>query len=249
MELLEARLTEFERNRKSRMFSPKQREQVYEKANYFLSKVSEHFDLSPERLLNRENKKRKIIFPKQLCEHQISKENKKIFGREYWNLTAFLFMNLSHATVIHSYKLIEFWKNLNSYEGKAIRGFFSSLEEGYVKPVKILKEEQFNKKEEQFNKTADFVCRTLADYFELEPEDLKKKTQKRKSVFPRQIAQYQIAEENKEIFKKESWSLIARLFDMTDAGVMHSYYKIGAWKNLPTSEGWEIRKALSLFKN
>src|SRR3989344_3948288 len=168
MELLEARLTEFERNRKSRMFSPKQREQVYEKANYFLSKVSEYFDLSPERLLNRENKKRKIIFPKQLCEHQISKENKKIFGREYWSLTAFLFSDLSHATVKHSYENIEFWKNLNSYEGKAIRGFFSSLEEGYVKPVKITREEQFNK----FNKISDFVCRTLADYFELEPGDL-----------------------------------------------------------------------------
>ena len=242
MELLEARLTEFEKTKKNKMFSSEQREQVYKKANYFISKVSEYFDLSPERLLNKGNKKREIVFPKQLCQHQISNENKKIFKREYWSLTAFLFRDLSHATVINSYENIEAWKNLNSYEGKAIRGFFDSLKEGYVKPVKITKEEQFNK-------TADFVCRTLADYFELEPEDLKKKTHERKIVFPRQIAHYRIAEENKKIFKKEHWSLIARLFDMTDANIKYSYSKINSWKDLSTSEGWEIREALSLFKD
>ena len=223
MELLEARLTEFEKTKKNKMFSSEQREQVYKKANYFISKVSEYFDLSPERLLNKGNKKREIVFPKQLCQHQISKENKKIFGREYWNLTAFLFRDLSHATVIHSYKLIEFWKDLNSYEGKMIRGFFDSLKEGYVKLVKITKEEQFNK-------TADFVCMTLADYFELKPDDLKKKTHKRKIVFPRQIAHYCLGEENKKIFKREHWSLIAKLFDMKGASVIYGYYKINSWK-------------------
>ncbi|MDP3758287.1 MAG: hypothetical protein Q8Q86_01080, partial [Candidatus Daviesbacteria bacterium] len=74
-------------------------------------------------------------------------------------------------------------------------------------------------------------------------------TKKREILFPRQIAHYQLAEENKKIFKKEYWSLIARLFGMKVSTVIHSYSMIDGWKNLPTPEGREIREVLGLFKN
>ena len=104
-----------------------------------------------------------------------------------------------------------------------------------------------NRKKFYFNSIYD-VFKKVGGYFGMEQEDFFKKTKKRKILFPRQLCQYQISEENKKIFNnKKYWTFTAGLFNESHSNIIHSYSEIEKFKKSPTTEGIKIREVLDLF--
>lgn len=99
----------------------------------------------------------------------------------------------------------------------------------------------------EFLKTANYVCEKVVEHFGLEKEDLFEKTWKYTIVFPRQLCQYQIIEENKKNFGNKYPGLIAKFFDTHSLRVMNNYHEIEN-KKISLTEGEEVRKVLGLFQ-
>jgi len=100
---------------------------------------------------------------------------------------------------------------------------------------------------DEFLKTANYVCEKVARHFDLELEDLFKKTRKYVIAFPRQLCQYQIIEENKKNFGRKYPILVTEFFETYPKKMRNNCHEIENKRISLTLEGEKVRKVLDLF--
>lgn len=245
VEILETRLKEFEKNKTFSEIDSNKKSLYFNSIRDIFKKVGGYFNIKQEDFF-KEIGKREIVFPRQLCQYRITKENKKIFeGREYWSLTAGLFKQ-SHSVVIHNYSGIEESKELPTFEGKIIREVLGLFLAGSLENLEQseLMAKLNSKERKKFSAIVNNVCEKISGYFHIDKQDLFKN----KNSLETQLCFYKISEGNKKIFGHENSSLTASLFNTNYESVLYGYYRTDTWKYQDDLDGKIIREVLSLFR-
>lgn len=245
VEILEKRLNELEKNSIISKIDSNKKNLYFNSICSIFKKVGEYFNIKQEDFF-KENRKREMVFPRQLCQYQITEENKRIFnGRKCWSLTAELFRK-GHSSVLHNYYEIEESKKLPTSEGKIIREISSLFPEDLLKNLE--QTELLSKlnpaERKQFSAMVNNVCGKISFYLNMDQQDLFKC----KNLLGTQLCFYKISEENKKIFGHENSLLTASLFKINSESVLYGYYRIDAWRYQNDLDGKKIRKVLSLFR-
>ncbi len=104
------------------------------------------------------------------------------------------------------------------------------------------------KNSEEFINLSRYVLKNVANYFSLKTTELFKNSRLEEIRLPRQIAQYQIYEENKKIFRGGYPNIIAKLFDQNHSTILNSCKKIDLLKKEKNTEFGEVLELLNFFE-